>query len=144
MDDPSHTDNPPPASEERSPMGNDTGNEILAFLSKQPASNHPGHLVNVLSTSESKSSLGSKYLPKAHARTPSPPKDNEIIVNGKKYQQVNTHTINYSVSIHKSSQVGSLVDCGANGGIAGGDVHAIEKTILHQYTYTGQGKTIHS
>jgi len=109
-------------------MGNDGGNELLAFLSKQQASNHPGHLVNVLSTSASKSSPGSKYLPKVRARTPSPPKDNEILVNGRKYQQVNTHTINYSMSIHKSSQVGSLVNRRANGGIARGDVHDIKKT----------------
>jgi len=163
----------------RSPMGDDTGNELLAFLSKQQAPNHPGHLVNVLSTSASKSSQGSKYLPRARARTPSPTKDNEIVVNSKKYRQVNVLIINYSVSIHKSSQVGSLVDRGANGGIAGGDVRVIEKTertvdvrgidnhqivgipivtagavvttqrgpvivILHQYAYTGQGRTIHS
>ena len=83
------------------------------------------------------------------------------------------------MSIHKSSKDGSLVDRGANRGIAGGDVRIIEKTgcsvdvrgidnhqitdipivtagavvttqqgpvivILHQYAYTGQGKTIHS
>jgi len=59
---------------------------------------------------------------------PSPAKDHEIVVDGKKYWQVNTHTINYSVSIHKSSQVGSLVDHGANGDIARGDVHVTEKT----------------
>ncbi len=59
---------------------------------------------------------------------PSPAKDNEIVFDGKKYWQVNTHTINYSVSIHKSSQVGLLVDRGANGGIARGDVFVIEKT----------------
>jgi len=108
--------------------GNDTGSELLAFLSKQQAPNHPRHLVNVLLTSASKNFQGGKYLPKSHGQMLSPTKDNEIIVNGKKYQQVNTHTINYSVSIHKSSHVGSLVDHGANGGIARGDVCVIEKT----------------
>jgi len=83
------------------------------------------------------------------------------------------------VSVHKSCKIGSLVDRGANGGIAGDDVRIIEKSdwtvdvrgidnhqivdipivtaggvvktqhgpaivILHQYAYTGQGKTIHS
>jgi len=85
LGDPNDNDNPLPTSGERSPMGNDTGNELLAFLSKQQASNHPGHLVNVLSTTTSKNSQGGKYLPKAHAQTPSPTKDNEIVVNGKKY-----------------------------------------------------------
>jgi len=131
LDGPNGPDNPPGTKStpgERSPMGNDTRSELLVFLSKQQASNHPGHLVNILSTSTSKSSQGGKYLPRTHAQMPPPAKDNEIVVNGKKYWQVNTHTINCSVSIHKSSQVGSLVNHGANSGIAGGDVHVIEKT----------------
>jgi len=108
-----------------------------------------------------------------------PPKADEIVVSGKKYCQVNNHKIHYSISAHKSCQIGSLVDQGANGGIAGDDVCIIEKSdwtvdvrgianyqivdipivmaggvvktqhgptivILHQYAYTGQGKTIHS
>ena len=108
-----------------------------------------------------------------------PPKDDEIVVNGKQYCQVQAHCIFYSVSSHKSQKAGSLVDRGANGGIAGDDIRIIEKldqtvnvrgidnhqitnipivmargviktqhgpgiAILHQYTYTGQGKSIHS
>ena len=57
-----------------------------------------------------------------------PPKDDEIVVNGKKYHQVQVHCIFYSVSSHKPWRVGSLVDRGANGGIAGDDVHIIEKS----------------
>ena len=56
------------------------------------------------------------------------PKDDEIVINGKKYWQVQTHRIYYSVSSHKSRRVGSLVDRGANGGIAGDDVCTIEKS----------------
>ena len=59
---------------------------------------------------------------------PPPPKDEEIVVNGKRYCQVHAHCIFYSVSSHKSQRVGSLVDRGANGGIAGDDVHIIEKS----------------
>jgi len=77
-DDLNDTNSSLPASGERSPMGNDTGNELLVFLSKQQASNHPGHLVNILSTSASKSSQGGKYLPRTHAQMPSPANLHEI------------------------------------------------------------------
>jgi hypothetical protein len=89
-------------------------------------------------------------------------------------------TVRYSISAHRSSKSGALVDRGANGGIAGDDVRVIFKTgwhvdvrgiddqhivdipivacggviltqrgpgiaiMLHQYAYTGKGKTIHS
>ncbi len=49
-------------------------------------------------------------------------KDDEIVINGKKYCQVQSHCIYYSVSLHKSHRVGSLVDRGANGGIAGNNI----------------------
>jgi hypothetical protein len=87
--------------------------------------------------------------------------------------------IRYSISAHRSSKSGALVDHGANGGIAGDDIRIIFKTgrhvdvrgindhqivdipivacggviltqrgpviaVMHQYTYTGKGKTIYS
>ena len=64
-------------------------------------------------------------MPKSDA---SPPKDDEIVINGKKYRQVQSHRIYYLVSLHKSKRVGSLVDIGANGGIAGDDIRIIEKS----------------
>ena len=111
-----------------------------------------------------------------------PPDDDTIIsLNGKRYRQINVHKVTYHVSQHKSSSLGSLIDCGANGGLAGADVRVIHHSatprtvdvsgidghqitnlplvtaggvvqsqrgpviaILHQYAYTGQGKTIHS
>jgi len=157
-------------------LNEDTSTALLAFLSKQKSTAHPGHLAHVLSTSKSKNAKGARFMPKSDA---SSPKDDEIMINGKKYCQVQSHCIYYSVSLHKSRQIGSLIDRGANGSIAGDDVHIIEKSnqmvnirginnhqitnipivtaggivntqhgpaiaILHQYAYTGQGKTIHS
>ena len=95
--------------------------------------------------------------------------------------QVTVHRITYRVSAHQATIGGSLVDRGANGGLAGNDVCIIHKSenprtvdvsgidgheicglpivtvggvvdsqrgpviaIMHQYAYTGQGKTIHS
>jgi len=58
----------------------------------------------------------------------SPFKDDKIVIIGKKDCQVQVHCIYYSVSSHKSQKVGSLIDRGANGGIASDDVCIIEKS----------------
>jgi hypothetical protein len=114
--------------------------------------------------------------------TPKKSTDVDIIVtiHGKKYRSVNATTVRYSISAHRSSKSGALVDRGANGGVTGDDVRIIFKTgrhvdvrgindhqivgipivacgggviltqpgpviaIMHQYAYTGKGKTIHS
>jgi len=107
---------------------NENSTEFLAFLSKQQATNHPRHLANVLSTNMSKQPQGSKMMNKMQDCTPSPPKNNEIMVNGKKYHQVNNHKVCYYVSAHQSRYIGLLVDHGANGGIAGNDVRIIKKS----------------
>jgi hypothetical protein len=90
-----------------------------------------------------------------------------------------TSTSNIGLSSHRQVRTGALIDCSANGGIAGDDVPIINCTgqqidvqgidnhqtvdipivtawavvksqhgeviiIMHQYAYTGKGKTIHS
>jgi len=89
--------------------------QVLINVAKQskPAP-HPTDIQHVLSNK-------SKTLTSPVATT-----SDEIIVNGKTYRQVHLHT--YSVSASKSSSTQSLVDCGANGGIGGSDVHVIYKT----------------
>jgi len=59
---------------------------------------------------------------------PPPPKDDEIVVNGKSHHQLQVHCIFYSISSHKSQKAGSLEDRGANGGIVGDDICIIEKS----------------
>jgi hypothetical protein len=54
-----------------------------------------------------------------------------IVVNGKKYRSVNVPAVRYSISAHRSSKSGALVDRGANGGVAGDDVRIIFKTGRH-------------
>ena len=51
----------------------------------------------------------------------------EIEINGVKYRLAYTHVV-YDVSKHHSSKQESLVDRGANGGIAGADVRVISKS----------------
>ncbi len=106
-------------------LDENTSTALLAFLSKQKSTDHPGHLANILFTSKSKNAKGARFMAKSDA---SPSKDDEIVINGKKYCQVQSHCIYYSVSSHKSSRVGSLIDRGANGGIADDDVHIIKKS----------------
>ena len=65
---------------------------------------------------------------KPNAGPPPPLNDEKIVVNGKRYHQIQVHCIFYSVSSHKSQRDGSLIDRGANGGIAGDDVCIIEKS----------------
>ncbi len=60
----------------------DNSTKLLTFLSKQKGSTHPSHLANVLSTSRAKNAKGAMFMSKPSADPP-PPKDEEIVVNGK-------------------------------------------------------------
>jgi len=96
--------------------------ELLAFLSKQKG------CTNVLSMSKHKNAKGIKFMSKPNTIPAPPSMDEEIVVNSKWYHQVHAHCILYSVSSHKSHKPGLLIDRGANGGIAGNDIHFIEKS----------------
>ena len=105
LDDMEDTDNTTPDpdddhGEDEDHVDEDTSTALLAFLSKQQGSTHLGHLANVLSTSsKTKNAKGPKFMSKPDA---GPPKDDEIVVNGKRYHQVQVHCIFYSFSSHKS------------------------------------------
>ena len=59
---------------------------------------------------------------------PPPPNSDEITINGKRYRCISMHErFSYSISNHSASRHGSLVDRGANGGLAGSDVRIISK-----------------
>jgi len=123
----------------------------------------PGDIQRLLSPSMAKSSQSGSTK--------------SVVIDGVTYT-ANAH-IQYRASSHHHVRSGALVDRGANGGIAGGDVRVINRTgrqvdvqgidnhqivdipivtagavvktqrgeviiILHQYAYTGKGKTIHS
>jgi hypothetical protein len=126
---------------------------------------HPGDITRVISQSMAKGST--------------PPARKSVVQDGVTYYAANQH-IQYWASSHRQVRTGTLIDPGANGGIAGDDVRIINRTgrqvdvhqgidnhqivdipivtagavlkmqrgeviiILHQYAYTGKGKTIHS
>ena len=53
-----------------------------------------------------------------------------VVINGKRYVRADTHHVNYRVaSSTTSTKTASLVDRGANGGMAGEDVRMIEQTL---------------
>ena len=101
----------------------DTNDNLLAYATKQ--SLPPGDLRQVLSSFDKK-------------RTPKPPSASNsnssvsfaktITLDGKTYRQVNVHErIMYNISKSSTSPYGSLIDRGANGGLAGSDVRIIHK-----------------
>ena len=151
-----------------------------ATHSDKAANLPPADICKVLSSASSHPNSGTRFVPgtKPPSKLGSLNPGEQIEINGKKYRQVNMHA-SYSVSAHKSSTCGSLVDHGANRGVTGVNVHIINKTdcfvdvwgidnyqivdipiitaggvvntqhgpaiaIMHQYAYTGKGKTIHS
>jgi hypothetical protein len=124
---------------------------------------HPGDVTRVLSQSMAKGAP--------------PPARKSVVQDRVMYYSANQH-IQYWASSHCQVRTCALIDCGANGGIAGDDFRIIKCTgrqvdvqgidhqivdipivtagavvktqhgeviiILHQYAYTGKGKTIHS
>jgi hypothetical protein len=54
--------------------------------------------------------------------------------DGKRYCQVNTLT--YTISAHHNKPISSLIDHGANGGLAGADVRVLERS-LHKVDISG-------
>ncbi len=104
-DDIKDTDNTPPDPDDdhgdaETQADEDTSTALLTFLSEQQGSIHPGHLANVMSTSKTKNAQGAKFMSKPNADPPPPSKDDGIVVNGKRYSQVQVHHIFYSISAH--------------------------------------------
>ena len=93
----------------------------IACLTTQ--SSNQGDLHKVLSSSSSK-----KPAKKVTFPPPTPQHDDIIVVNGKRYRSINVLQIQYKVSNVMTSTTASLVDRGANGGLAGSDVRVICKS----------------
>ena len=98
-------------------------NAILAHVT-QRTDLPPGHLNRFLS-SPSPPPNTRHNVGRPPPRRPNT--NNEIVLDGKRYRQVNVSNILYHHS-HDTSKRGALVDRGANGGICGNDVRIISKT----------------
>ena len=93
----------PASADSESPSTIDYGPNLLACATQQSTSAHPGDLRRV---------LGQQARPK-------PTSSKDIVIDGQRYRGVNTHHIVYDIAQHRASRHGSLVDRGANGGLAG-------------------------
>ena len=104
-------------------------NNLFAYVTKQ--SLPPGDLRRVLSSSSTGKSTQPASEPKSSRSSlkkipPSSTSAHTVTIDGKTYRQVNIHErLQYNISAHKASSQGSLVDRGANGGLAGSDVRVI-------------------
>ena len=98
-------------------------NAILAHV-PQRMDLPPGHLNRFLSSPSPPPNTRHNVR-----RTPPrrPNNNTDIVLDGKRYRQVNVSNILYHHS-HDTSKRGALVDRGANGGICGNDVRIISKT----------------
>jgi hypothetical protein len=101
------------------PSADNIDDVLLAMVTKHSnrstgPSSHPGDICSVL------------YQPTKTAKAQV--QDHVISVNGQTYvQQVQSHDIKYSVSHASHRKKSSLIDRGANGGIAGIDTRVIER-----------------
>ena len=90
---------------------------LLTFLSNQK-NIPPNDIRRVLSPPGNVQ----KYAPKNKAQNAA---KHTIILDGVTYTQA-MHCVNYKVSAHSSTKAATLVDCGANGGMAGSGVRLVE------------------
>ena len=99
---------------------------LLAHITQRKSLPHDHGLRAFLAQTHS----GKPTKPTERFKTDENPKPKEsMVINGKRYVQANMHTIAYQVATAKAQgKHGSLIDRGANGGLAGSDVRLIGAT----------------
>ena len=100
---------------------------ILAHITKRKAAPPKHDIRSVLATSHAPRTPSKPSTP--NKATPTPKET--IVLNGKRYVQADVHRLTYHVANNEttnSPKISSLVDRGANGGLAGSDVRLIETT----------------
>ena len=109
-------------------------NSVSSTASTVPVSNisppQPPSLINSLAQSSSTAPDLRTVLSTSSAAP------QRMMINGVEYHQVNNHHITYNISVANRLKKASLVDGGANGGVAGDDVRVIE-TSDRQVRLTG-------
>ena len=113
----------------------DTGDEVYELadnddksLSINKAKSQPPHPADLRSLMSTSSKRSSSTPPKPSPKTTSA---NEVFIDGKRCVLAN-NTVIYNVSASSIDKEGSLVDCGANGGVGGSDTCDIPGTTSHQ------------
>ena len=116
----------------------DDNTALLAYITQQKPLPSGTDIRSILASAHLRQKNGvnapvnTKGAPVASNFTSSASSGSEITVNGKRYVQADTHHVNYRIAesaTEDSTKISSLIDRGANGGLAGQDVRLIETTL---------------
>jgi hypothetical protein len=101
---------------------------ILAHITRQKILPAFHNIRNVLASAHKRSDANS--LSQGQQRNERTQGKSSVIVDGKRYVQADKHEVTYKVANLEASdgRISSLIDRGANGGLAGEDVRLIETT----------------
>jgi hypothetical protein len=114
-----------------------SGSSVVSGVTQQSSGEQPAS-----STPSLRQVLSSSHSPAPSSST-SPGADSIVSIGGRFYRQCNVHSISYNLSNHASSPVlSSLIDGGANGGMAGDDVRVISESSFNQANVTGIGESV--
>jgi hypothetical protein len=115
-----------------------SGSSVVSGVTQQTSAEPPPS-----STPSLRQVLSSTCSPASGSSVSSTGADSVVSVSGKLYCQCQTHSIAYDLSNHASSPVlSSLIDGGANGGVAGDDVCVICESSSNQANATGVGESV--
>ena len=116
--------------------GTDDNTALLAYITKQTPLPSGTDIRSILASAHIRPKSGvnapinTKGAPFANNASTTVSK--EIMLNGKRYIQTDTHRVDYCIAeaaFKESTKISSLMDRGANGGLAGQDVRLIETTM---------------
>ena len=115
-----------------------SGNSVVSGVTQHSSAPPPAS-----STTTLRQVLMSDTSPASDASTTTPGTDSIVSIGGRFYRQCSAASISYNLSNHASSPVlSSLIDGGANGGMAGNDVRVISESSFHQANVTGIGESV--
>jgi hypothetical protein len=101
----------------------------------QPSASSSNTIRQVLSSTQAP--------PATVAATPNSATDDLVSMNGRFYCRLNSTSVSYHLSNHDSSPVlSSLVDGGANGGMAGSNVRTLSESSFNKANVTGIGESL--
>jgi hypothetical protein len=104
-------------------------NLFLAHITKQRATTSPHNIRNILTLAHKRSETNNHFQGNMQGKSDGKPKSS-VFIDGKWYVQADNHRLHYNIATHENriTRISSLVDRGANGGLAGEDVRIIEQS----------------
>jgi hypothetical protein len=118
-----------PIDDEKNDENGEESNMILAHITKQKATTSPHDIRNILASAHKRSEANNHFQSGSQGKSADKAK-NSVFIDGKRYIQADNHKLHYNIANHekKETKIASLIDRGANGGLAGEDVRIIERS----------------